>query len=249
MLENLKKVYNEFPRLFWIVVGTRFVDAFGSTLLFPFFALYITQRFGVGMTQAGVLLGMSSLFGLIGSMAGGALADKFGRRQLILFGLIFSAISSLSLGLANDIRMLYPLIIIVGLAFACGGSSIRSHAGGYSSRRKKTGRLCNSTHSLQLCVDFRNSLGRVDRIPLFLCIIRDRFHHKLHCRGVDLPSASRDHAPGQRREAKGWRIALANCSGLSCRLERSGICRIHFRGHAGIDRLSTTIQHAGSLYA
>jgi MFS family permease len=115
MLENLKKVYNEFPRLFWIVVGTRFVDAFGSTLLFPFFALYITQRFGVGMTQAGVLLGMSSLFGLIGSMAGGALADKFGRRQLILFGLVFSAISSLSLGLANDIRMLYPLIIVIGL--------------------------------------------------------------------------------------------------------------------------------------
>jgi len=91
------------------------VDAFGSTLLFPFFALYITQRFGVGMTQAGVLLGMSSLFGLIGSMAGGALADKFGRRKLILFGLIFSAISSLSLGLANELRMLYPLIIIVGL--------------------------------------------------------------------------------------------------------------------------------------
>ena len=115
MFEKLKKVYNEFPRLFWIVVGTRFVDAFGSTLLFPFFALYITQKFGVGMTQAGVLLGMSSLFGLIGSMAGGALADKFGRRQLILFGLVFSAISSLSLGLANDIRMLYPLIIVVGL--------------------------------------------------------------------------------------------------------------------------------------
>jgi predicted MFS family arabinose efflux permease len=115
MLENLKKVYNECPRLFWIVVGTRFVDAFGSTLLFPFFALYITQRFGVGMTQAGVLLGMSSLFGLIGSMVGGALADKFGRRQLILFGLVFSAISSLSLGLANDIRMLYPLIIVIGL--------------------------------------------------------------------------------------------------------------------------------------
>jgi MFS family permease len=115
MLTNLKKVYNRFPRLFWIVVGTRFVDALGSTLLFPFFALYITQRFGVGMTQAGILLGMSSLFGLIGSMAGGALADKFGRRQLILLGLVFSALSSLSLGLANDIRALYPLIIIVGL--------------------------------------------------------------------------------------------------------------------------------------
>jgi MFS family permease len=58
---------------------------------------------------------MNSFFALFGSMVGGALADKFGRRRLILFGLIFSALSSLSLGLANDIQLMYPLIIIVGL--------------------------------------------------------------------------------------------------------------------------------------
>lgn len=67
------------------------------------------------MAEAGVLLGMSSLFGLFGSMAGGALADKFGRRRLIIFGLVFSALSSLLFGLANNINVLYPLVIIVGL--------------------------------------------------------------------------------------------------------------------------------------
>jgi predicted MFS family arabinose efflux permease len=115
MLTRLKKIYNEFPPLFWIVVGTLFIDAIGSTLLFPFFALYITQKFGVGMTQAGILLGMSSLFGLIGSIIGGALTDRFGRRQLILFGLVFSALSSLLFGLAWDVRILYFLVIFVGL--------------------------------------------------------------------------------------------------------------------------------------
>jgi predicted MFS family arabinose efflux permease len=115
MLNSLKRTYNEYPRLFWIIVGTLFIDSLGSTLLFPFFALYITQKFGVGMTQAGILLGMSSLFGLIGSILGGALADRFGRRKLILFGLIFSALSSLLFGLAWDIRMMYGLVVIVGL--------------------------------------------------------------------------------------------------------------------------------------
>ena len=115
MLNRLKKTYNEFPPLFWIVVGTLFIDAIGSTLLFPFFALYITQKFGVGMTQAGILLGMSSLFGLIGSVIGGALTDRFGRRRLILFGLVFSALSSLSFGLAGDVKILYFLVIFVGL--------------------------------------------------------------------------------------------------------------------------------------
>src|SRR6266487_4007030 len=115
MLTRLKNIYAEFPPLFWVIVGTLFIDSIGSTLLIPFFALYITQKFDVGMTEAGILLGMSSLFGLIGSMIGGALTDKFGRRRLILFGLIFSALSSLLFGLAWDVRLLYFLVVIVGL--------------------------------------------------------------------------------------------------------------------------------------
>jgi MFS family permease len=106
MINRLRHTYQRFPQLFWIIVGTLFIDSLGSTLLFPFFALYITERFGVGMTQAGILLGMSSLFGLIGSMIGGALTDRFGRRKLILFGLVTSALSSLLFGLAWDLRVL-----------------------------------------------------------------------------------------------------------------------------------------------
>ena len=67
------------------------------------------------MKQAGILLGMSSLFGLIGSTIGGALTDKFGRKQLILFGLVFSAISTLTFGLVNNLNALYPLMVVVGL--------------------------------------------------------------------------------------------------------------------------------------
>lgn len=115
MFARIRTVYDEFPRLFWVVVGVSFIDRIGSTLLFPFFALYITQKFNVGMTEAGVLLGLSSLFGLIGSTIGGALTDKFGRKQLILFGLVFSAISTLAFGLVSEISVLYPLMIVVGL--------------------------------------------------------------------------------------------------------------------------------------
>lgn len=115
MFTRLDKIYHEFPRLFWVVVTVSFIDRIGGTLLFPFFALYITQKFNVGMTQAGILLGMSSMFGLIGSTIGGALTDRFGRKQLILFGLVFSAVSTLTFGLVNELSALYPLMIVVGL--------------------------------------------------------------------------------------------------------------------------------------
>src|SRR5512138_641120 len=112
---NFKKIYNEFPRLFWIVVLARFIDSLGGTILFPFLSLYVTQRFGVGMDKAGILLGINSFCALAGSMVGGAIVDKFGRRKLILFGLVLSGLSSLSLGLANSLKIMYPLIVFVGL--------------------------------------------------------------------------------------------------------------------------------------
>ncbi|HEY2981493.1 MAG TPA: MFS transporter, partial [Anaerolineales bacterium] len=115
MFNRLSEIYNEFPRKFWVVVGVSFIDRIGGTLLFPFFALYITQKFSVGMTQAGLILGMFSVFSLVGSTIGGALTDRFGRRKLILFGLIFSAVSTLSLGLVNDFSALFPLAAVIGL--------------------------------------------------------------------------------------------------------------------------------------
>ena len=115
MFEKLQKTYNEFPRTFWVVVGTQFIDAIGNTLLFPFFALYVTQKFDVGMTQAGIILATNSVAGIVGSTIGGALADRYGRRGIILFGLVVSALSSLTLGFVNKFYMFYGLSIFVGL--------------------------------------------------------------------------------------------------------------------------------------
>jgi MFS family permease len=114
-VNKLTKIYQEFPKKFWLVVGVSFIDRIGGTLLFPFFSLYITQRFNVGMTEAGYILGLFSIFGLIGQFIGGALTDKFGRRNLILFGLVFSAVSTLSLGLVSTYAALVPLAMVIGL--------------------------------------------------------------------------------------------------------------------------------------
>ena len=112
---NIKSTFKEYPSKFWILVGSRFIDGLGGTMVMPFFALYLTAKFGIGMTQAGVILGLFSISGLVGSMFGGGLADKFGRRTIVLAGLVISALSSLSFGLVNNLSAFYPLAIGVGL--------------------------------------------------------------------------------------------------------------------------------------
>ena len=115
MLNKIRNTYNEFPLEYWTLVFANFIDSVGATMLFPFFALYITRRFGVGMTEAGILIALFSLSGFIGSLFGGALADKFGRRSLVLFGLVFSALSSLVMGFVNELYVFYALAVVVGL--------------------------------------------------------------------------------------------------------------------------------------
>jgi MFS family permease len=121
MLHRVKTTYHEFPLRFWILILATFIDRIGGTLIFPFFALYITDKFDVGMTEAGVLFGIFSICGLVGSMLGGALTDKFGRRGMVLFGLVFSALSSIAMGLVEDLSLFYSLAVVVGLLSEIGG--------------------------------------------------------------------------------------------------------------------------------
>lgn len=121
MLNRAKSTWGEYPSNFWALVLATFIDRLGGTMIFPFFALYVTDRFEVGMTEAGILFALFSIFGFIGSMIGGALTDRFGRRGVVLFSLVFSALSSILMGLAGSLYMLYALAISVGLLSDIGG--------------------------------------------------------------------------------------------------------------------------------
>ena len=111
----------EFPRPFWVLMGATFIDRIGFFLLLPYFALYVTQRFGLEMTALGGVFFVFAFSGTIGSFVGGAIADKFGRRRIILFGLVFSAASSLLLGFAGEFSLFVILTLFVGLLQDVGG--------------------------------------------------------------------------------------------------------------------------------
>lgn len=102
------------------MVGT-FIDHIGAFMLLPFFALYITQHFGLTMTGLGGILFVFAMSGTIGGFIGGALADKFGRRSIILFGILFSAASSLLMGFIDSLVIFIFITVFVGLLQDVGG--------------------------------------------------------------------------------------------------------------------------------
>lgn len=115
MLANFKNTYRSYSSEFWILVGASFIDRLGDTMLIPFFALYITKKFDVGMTEAGILLGLYSLSGAVGNILGGGLTDRLGRKTMLLAGLLLSAGTTLAMGFVNSYAVFFPLIVVVGL--------------------------------------------------------------------------------------------------------------------------------------
>jgi MFS family permease len=121
MLDRLRGTYNEYPRPFWTLMGATFVDHLGRFLLFPYFSLYITQKFNVGLTEVGILFAIFSIASMVGSFIGGAVSDKFGRKAMLVFGLVTSAVSSLLMATADSLVAFYVIGAFVGLLSNAGG--------------------------------------------------------------------------------------------------------------------------------
>ncbi len=113
--EKISKLYHEYPRIFWNVVVITFIDRIGGALIFPFFALYITSKFNVGMTSVGILFAAFSVSSFAGSAIGGALTDRFGRKGIIIFGLIASSLSTVAMGLVGTYELFFVIAFFIGI--------------------------------------------------------------------------------------------------------------------------------------
>lgn len=89
-------------------------------MLYPFFALYLTQKFDIGMSTVGLLFAIFSISGMIGSALGGAIADRMGRKVVIIFSLILSSLSALGMGFAPSIGIFIAVVAIVGTLSSIG---------------------------------------------------------------------------------------------------------------------------------
>jgi len=114
-IKRVDNIYREYPRQFWIIVGSNFIDRIGGGMIFPFFALYITKQFQVGMTEVGLLFALFSISDMFGNMIGGALTDFLGRKSMIIMGLIISALTSLAMGMVQQLEWFYVMGAVSGL--------------------------------------------------------------------------------------------------------------------------------------
>jgi multidrug resistance protein len=101
-------------RQLWVLMATVFVDMIGFTIVLPLLPFYAT-RFGAKPAMVGVLISAFAFAQLVTSPFWGRLSDRYGRRPMILTGLLLSAVAYVVFGLAHSLLMLFLSRLVQGM--------------------------------------------------------------------------------------------------------------------------------------
>jgi len=175
---RLQELYREFPRPFWTLTGVTLIDQVGGALLYPFFALYFTSRFEVGMTQVGFLFALYAVSSFAGQLIGGALSDRIGRRTLLIFSLATTSTSSLLMGIVESVTLFYALAIFVGGVRRIWTARAPGNSGGFAAGGKTSGGLRDHSSGVQPGDRDRTRDRWLCGKSILSCVIRRRRRHQ-----------------------------------------------------------------------
>lgn len=86
-----------FPSLINMLLASSLVLTIGRGVTLPFITIYLTEHFHLLPKSVGVILGVSLTLGILASLYGGYLVDKFSKNRLILLSILLFALSFFAL--------------------------------------------------------------------------------------------------------------------------------------------------------
>ncbi|MDI6601725.1 MAG: MFS transporter [Thermoanaerobacteraceae bacterium] len=78
---------------FWIRFWGQLLTGIGNFMIMPFMAIYLSSKVGGNVAMVGIIMSLGPVGALIGSLLGGYLADRFGRKPVMFFSLMGTATS------------------------------------------------------------------------------------------------------------------------------------------------------------
>lgn len=83
MSSRLRNAFATYPRQFWLVAFGILLSSAGSSLIWPFQLIYVSDKLDAPLTTAATLISLSSFIGMLVSFLGGSIADRFGRKPIM----------------------------------------------------------------------------------------------------------------------------------------------------------------------
>ena len=104
---------SDLPASYWYLWLGTIVNRLGGFAA-PFFMLYLTSRLGMAASAAALLVSVLGAGSFVAQLSGGELADRLGRRPVMMLSFFVAPLAMLVLGLTHDIALLVVAMFALG---------------------------------------------------------------------------------------------------------------------------------------
>ena len=102
------------PATYWYLWTGLLINRVGGFAVL-FLSLYLTVQRGASPALAGLIVGGYGLGGIAGTLLGGVLTDRWGRRSTLLAAHFGTAVLLAGLGVSTDLRLVAGLAVLLGI--------------------------------------------------------------------------------------------------------------------------------------
>ena len=106
------------PATFWWLWAGMLVNRLGG-LVVPYLAIYLTERRGATVAQAGLVASLWGFGSIASGPVGGLLADRLGRRSTLVAALAAGGAGMIALGFVERLDVIAPAALVLGFASEC----------------------------------------------------------------------------------------------------------------------------------
>jgi len=116
MFYKLKALYNQYPRQYWLMITGIVISTAGGSMIWPFLLIYASGKLHLPLSTVATLISINAGTGLFASFLAGTLADKVGRKGVMVFSLALNGIAYFFLMSAETYPQFVILMIFIGLS-------------------------------------------------------------------------------------------------------------------------------------
>ncbi|MBT3712399.1 MAG: MFS transporter, partial [Anaerolineae bacterium] len=116
MLTKLKTIFLKYPKQFWLLFSGMFIAMLTGTMIWPLLLIYVSKRLSMPLTQIASLMTINAVVGVAFTFVAGPLADKIGRKWIMVVGLIVNASGYLFMMWADSYAYFAILMVVTGFS-------------------------------------------------------------------------------------------------------------------------------------
>jgi MFS family permease len=103
----------DLPATYWFIWFGILINRLGSFVI-PFLTLYLTSQRSISVSQAALTVSLFGAGSFLAQLAGGELADRLGRRPVLLMSLFIAPVAMILLGLMRSLPLIALFTFILG---------------------------------------------------------------------------------------------------------------------------------------